>query len=113
MSNKRTFKHGDLVQIKYGNEPLGIIVGEPKPRYEEHSFNTHTGKFTGTANCLVYPVMISDIDETSKNQYWYWSGGLYYSRWDSRSREVNIIRDDINPLIAYIHPIYLTLLSES
>lgn len=113
MSTKYIFKHGDLVQVKYGNEPIGVIIGEPKPCWGE-GYILNSRVYTGHTNYLEYSVMISDIEETHKYHRWYWRGGLYYNEWYTSGVPSNkVYRDDINPLIAHIHPIYLTLLSEA
>lgn len=121
MSKYREFKYGDLVQIEYGDRPLGIIVGEPKRRYGDSArskavWNQVAGKYDtihyqipDSVNVLEYPVLISDMEETRKHQKWYWLGGLT-ERWDYS--EPAKMRTDIDPLIVHIHPSHLTFICD-
>lgn len=135
MTKYREFNIGDLVQIEHGNRPLGIINGGLCLRYQKPWFLIYQKPYreihkykkdkddnydytvapdiinepyqTGV-NYQVYPVLISDVEETRLFEKWYWSGGLMVYSYESQTMIRNPIHD---PLVAYIHPSYLTFLA--
>lgn len=119
--NYHKFKEGDLVYVEYGNRPLGIIYGEPKRRYPEERIQEYCqdGKWYSKVirinpqvNYFEIPVLISDTDETRKHEKWYWPGGLYQLHYDDDQGSFYKLRENQDPLIAYIHPSYLTFVTE-
>jgi hypothetical protein len=94
------FQAGDLVQVLHGNNPLGIIRGDRKPRY---SAPNAYGPRDPKANYYEWAVIISDMEETLKYERWYWPGGLI-DYWGDRNKQ----HDALTP---FIHASFLKFLA--
>lgn len=128
MRNK--FEIGDMVQINYGAKPFGIILDGPKKKSEiypkamlrNERYDSETGKWIITGpqqnmwevspgtNVMEYQVFICDLEEVKEFIKWYDVKNSY--QWHIFSSSNGERYENIITQYAWIHPIYLSKVSE-
>lgn len=120
--NYPKFKIGDLVQVEYGDRPLGIVMGHALRRYGENALGSRgsysiNGEYVSRSyeldkgiNYFQYPVMIQDAEELFKNRHFYHSC-FRYPPDTFNSFLSHRFKNDMDFFTPQIHPLYLTFIA--